>query len=208
VLARVARAIAARVWALLAGLTQLATRLRSPVVAPLNESHKHPASHGKRARRKRACREHASAPGLTMQKSPTPRPTAALDNRQLDLPLFAEPAPVETTASPSRLARAARRRLRRMARACVPSRWAPARCTTGSSGRRANRSGLRSMGRGSASPRHDGSRSAISKRQLPRSSAGSSRRLPNGKRVRSSARCRVWNGAMGRSCLFLASPLR
>jgi predicted metal-dependent hydrolase len=35
-----------------------------------------------------------SAPGLTMQKSPTPRPNAALDNRQLDLPLFAEPAPV------------------------------------------------------------------------------------------------------------------
>ncbi|WP_028205993.1 M48 family metallopeptidase [Paraburkholderia nodosa] len=29
-----------------------------------------------------------------MQKSPTPRPNAALDNRQLDLPLFAEPAPV------------------------------------------------------------------------------------------------------------------
>ncbi|MEX3918825.1 M48 family metallopeptidase [Paraburkholderia sp. BR10872] len=29
-----------------------------------------------------------------MQKSPAPRPAAALDNRQLDLPLFAEPAPV------------------------------------------------------------------------------------------------------------------
>ncbi|WP_213299571.1 M48 family metallopeptidase [Paraburkholderia sacchari] len=29
-----------------------------------------------------------------MQKSPTPRPSAALDNGQLDLPLFAEPAPV------------------------------------------------------------------------------------------------------------------
>ncbi|WP_322105694.1 SprT family zinc-dependent metalloprotease [Paraburkholderia sp. J41] len=28
-----------------------------------------------------------------MQKSTTPRPNAALDNRQLDLPLFAEPAP-------------------------------------------------------------------------------------------------------------------
>ncbi|MDR3101261.1 MAG: M48 family metallopeptidase [Paraburkholderia sp.] len=33
-----------------------------------------------------------------MQKSPTPRPSAALDNGQLDLPLFAEPAPV---AAPS-----------------------------------------------------------------------------------------------------------
>lgn len=29
-----------------------------------------------------------------MQKSPTPHPSAALDNRQLDLPLFADPAPV------------------------------------------------------------------------------------------------------------------
>ena len=36
-----------------------------------------------------------------MQKSSTPRPTAALDNRQLDLPLFAEPAPVVAPASPS-----------------------------------------------------------------------------------------------------------
>ena len=34
-----------------------------------------------------------------MQKSPTPRPTAALDNRQLDLPLFAEPAPDVAPAS-------------------------------------------------------------------------------------------------------------
>lgn len=36
-----------------------------------------------------------------MQKSPTPRPTAALDNRQLDLPLFAQPATPATPASPS-----------------------------------------------------------------------------------------------------------
>ncbi|HTR09806.1 MAG TPA: SprT family zinc-dependent metalloprotease [Paraburkholderia sp.] len=36
-----------------------------------------------------------------MQKSPTPRPTAALDNRQLDLPLFAEPAPGVAPASTS-----------------------------------------------------------------------------------------------------------
>ena len=36
-----------------------------------------------------------------MQKSPTPRPTAALDNRQLDLPLFAEPAPDVAPASTS-----------------------------------------------------------------------------------------------------------
>lgn len=36
-----------------------------------------------------------------MQKSPSPRPTAALDNRQLDLPLFAEPAPAAAPASPS-----------------------------------------------------------------------------------------------------------
>jgi len=35
-----------------------------------------------------------------MQKSPTPRPAAALDNRQLDLPLFAEPASPATPSSP------------------------------------------------------------------------------------------------------------
>ena len=34
-----------------------------------------------------------------MQKSPTPQPAAALDNRQLDLPLFAEPG--STSSSPS-----------------------------------------------------------------------------------------------------------
>jgi hypothetical protein len=40
-----------------------------------------------------------------MQKSPTPQPAAALDSRQLDLPLFAEPAvstpPSSSPASPS-----------------------------------------------------------------------------------------------------------
>ncbi|MCG5072836.1 M48 family metallopeptidase [Paraburkholderia tagetis] len=36
-----------------------------------------------------------------MQKSPTPRPSAALDNGQLDLPLFAEPAPVVAPPAPS-----------------------------------------------------------------------------------------------------------
>lgn len=37
-----------------------------------------------------------------MQKSPTPRPAAALDNRQLDLPLFAQPAsPATPSSSPT-----------------------------------------------------------------------------------------------------------
>lgn len=43
----------------------------------------------------------SNATDLTMQKSNTPRPAAALDNRQLDLPLFGEPAPVAHPASPS-----------------------------------------------------------------------------------------------------------
>jgi predicted metal-dependent hydrolase len=36
-----------------------------------------------------------------MQKSPTPQPAAALDNRQLDLPLFAEPGSTSSSPSPS-----------------------------------------------------------------------------------------------------------
>ncbi|RQH10053.1 M48 family metallopeptidase [Paraburkholderia dinghuensis] len=36
-----------------------------------------------------------------MQKSPTPRPSAALDNRQLDLPLFAQPASPATPLTPT-----------------------------------------------------------------------------------------------------------
>ncbi|MFC5431041.1 M48 family metallopeptidase [Paraburkholderia denitrificans] len=36
-----------------------------------------------------------------MQKSSTPRPAAALDNRQLDLPLFAEPASPATSTTPA-----------------------------------------------------------------------------------------------------------
>jgi predicted metal-dependent hydrolase len=36
-----------------------------------------------------------------MQKSPTPQHTAALDNRQLDLPLFAEPGSTSSSPSPS-----------------------------------------------------------------------------------------------------------
>jgi predicted metal-dependent hydrolase len=35
-----------------------------------------------------------------MQKSPTPQPAAALDNRQLDLPLFAEPGSTSSSPSP------------------------------------------------------------------------------------------------------------
>ena len=37
-----------------------------------------------------------------MQKSPTPQPAAALDSRQLDLPLFAEPA-IPPSTPPSSL---------------------------------------------------------------------------------------------------------
>ncbi|PRY05435.1 M48 family metallopeptidase [Paraburkholderia sp. BL25I1N1] len=36
-----------------------------------------------------------------MQKFPTPQPAAALDNRQLDLPLFAEPGSTSSSPSPS-----------------------------------------------------------------------------------------------------------
>ncbi|MFP3565227.1 M48 family metallopeptidase [Paraburkholderia sp. SIMBA_030] len=36
-----------------------------------------------------------------MQKSPTPQPAAALDSRQLDLPLFAEPGSTSSSPSPS-----------------------------------------------------------------------------------------------------------
>ncbi|WP_233828225.1 M48 family metallopeptidase [Paraburkholderia sp. ZP32-5] len=36
-----------------------------------------------------------------MQKSPTPQPAAALENRQLDLPLFAEPGSMSSSPSPS-----------------------------------------------------------------------------------------------------------
>jgi predicted metal-dependent hydrolase len=36
-----------------------------------------------------------------MQKSPTSQPAAALDNRQLDLPLFAEPGSMSSSPSPS-----------------------------------------------------------------------------------------------------------
>ena len=36
-----------------------------------------------------------------MQKSPTPQPAAALDNRQLDLPLFAEPGSTSSSPSPA-----------------------------------------------------------------------------------------------------------
>lgn len=36
-----------------------------------------------------------------MQKSPPPQPAAALDNRQLDLPLFAEPGSTSSSPSPS-----------------------------------------------------------------------------------------------------------
>jgi predicted metal-dependent hydrolase len=94
------RTLAARLRALLAGLGRLATRERresrpEPITPPV-ESRIRPASSGKSQRRTRA-----PAPGLTMQKSPTPRPNAALDNRQLDLPLFAEPAPVGLPASPT-----------------------------------------------------------------------------------------------------------
>ncbi|HEY4298304.1 MAG TPA: metal-dependent hydrolase, partial [Paraburkholderia sp.] len=35
-----------------------------------------------------------------MQKSPTSQPAAALDNRQLDLPLFAEPGSTSSSPSP------------------------------------------------------------------------------------------------------------
>ncbi|HEY2021159.1 SprT family zinc-dependent metalloprotease [Paraburkholderia sp.] len=36
-----------------------------------------------------------------MQKSPTPQPAAALENRQLDLPLFAEPGSTSSSPSPA-----------------------------------------------------------------------------------------------------------
>lgn len=90
VLARVARRVGARVLAL------FAARLSAPRNAAPEAPRKRPAKSGKCPRRARP-----SAPDLTMQKSSAPRPNAALDNRQLDLPLFAEPAPVVAPASPS-----------------------------------------------------------------------------------------------------------
>lgn len=59
------------------------------------------SARGSPARTRAPRRTRNPAPGLTMQKPPTQRPSAALDNRQLDLPLFAEPAPAATPTADS-----------------------------------------------------------------------------------------------------------